>query len=332
MTKRARAQDGQGGTVLLTVLAIVAVMSAVAVSVVDDIRFGVRQAANIELREQAFWFALGAEEFTKHVIWQDWQDEPARSTRQDAWARDGVRFPIDGGYISGAVYDGGNCFNLNSVVQTGDNDDLVVRDGGLEQFRSLLLALAFGPSDAERLGNVLVDWIDSDRATRPRGGEDDHYSRLTPPYRAANTHLADVSELRSLRGFDEDVYQTLRPYVCALPGNGPSRINVNTLTVDQAVLLVMLLGEDLGLRQAEEILRNRPPDGYSSEDAFWQQEGLASVQSSPEIRDQVQLNTTYYRLQGTVTYHDAYFAVASLFELLESGKVVLISRTWGEAD
>ena len=49
------------GAALLTVLLLVAVMSALAVAVLDDIRFGLKRTANAETVGQAQWYALGAE-------------------------------------------------------------------------------------------------------------------------------------------------------------------------------------------------------------------------------------------------------------------------------
>lgn len=44
---------------LLTVLLLVAVMAAVAVLVLDDIRFSVRRTMNAETQSQAQWYAAG---------------------------------------------------------------------------------------------------------------------------------------------------------------------------------------------------------------------------------------------------------------------------------
>ena len=51
----------QSGVALLTVLLLVAVMSVLVMSVLDDIRFGLRRASNAQSTAQAQWYALGAE-------------------------------------------------------------------------------------------------------------------------------------------------------------------------------------------------------------------------------------------------------------------------------
>src|SRR5690606_28484584 len=67
----------------------------------------------------------------------------------------------------------------------------------IARFTLLLQALQLPP---EILPAVL-DWLDADGDTRfPNGAEDEYYTRLDEPYRAANGPFADVSELRLVRG------------------------------------------------------------------------------------------------------------------------------------
>ncbi|MFY8139424.1 MAG: type II secretion system minor pseudopilin GspK, partial [Caulobacter sp.] len=58
----------ENGAALLTVLLLVAVMSVIAVGVLDDIRFGVHRTANATGRNQAQLYALGAEELARARI------------------------------------------------------------------------------------------------------------------------------------------------------------------------------------------------------------------------------------------------------------------------
>ena len=56
------------GMALLTVLLLVAVMSVVAVAILDDVRFSVRRATNLETQSQAQWYAAGAETLARGQI------------------------------------------------------------------------------------------------------------------------------------------------------------------------------------------------------------------------------------------------------------------------
>jgi general secretion pathway protein K len=63
-----RGVDKREGMALLTVLLLVAVMSVVAVAVLDDVRFSVRRATNAETQAQAQWYASGAEALARRQI------------------------------------------------------------------------------------------------------------------------------------------------------------------------------------------------------------------------------------------------------------------------
>src|SRR5690606_22943037 len=150
-------------------------------------------------------------------LWSNWKLSPQRSTLSDPWARQGVTFAIDGGSISGRISDAGTCFNLNSVVERGPTGKLVESAMGRQQFAALLTALDFDRQQAEALTGALTDWIDSDSVPSGYGAEDDVYSLRDIPYRTGGTLLAEPSELRAVAGFNEEIYQRLRPLVCALP-------------------------------------------------------------------------------------------------------------------
>jgi len=81
------------------------------------------------------------------------------------------------------------------------------------------------------LSQAIIDWIDDDngqaKTTIPDGAEDGYYMNLATPYRTANTPLQSVSELRLIKGFEDNkTYEAIAPLVCAF--GVPASINVNT--------------------------------------------------------------------------------------------------------
>ncbi len=53
------------GFALLIVLLLVGLLAALAVAVLDDIRFAIRRNENAKTQSQAQWYALGAESLAK---------------------------------------------------------------------------------------------------------------------------------------------------------------------------------------------------------------------------------------------------------------------------
>lgn len=303
---------------LLTVLLLVAVMSALAVGVLDDIRFALRRAGNARDVGQAQWYAIGAEELARAQIRRLAARDPTRTTLVGDWNGRPFVFPIEGGVIRARVVDGGNCFNLNSVMFNEGGPRY-----GIAQFEALLGALDFPEADARRLTAALTDWIDRDQY----GAEDDAYARRPQPYRTADDLLAEVSELRAIEGFTLQVYARLRPHVCALPSNALSPINLNTLGVHQAVLLTMVTEGRLRPEAARLWLSRRPEGGWPDAGALWLLPDLVDAPPVPQVDAQVGLRTRFFALETQVDYNGADVEMSALFEQ-EAQAVRLAARRW----
>jgi len=328
MARQANFRDRQCGAALLTVLLMVTVMSALAVAVIDDIRFAMRRTGNANLYAQAGWYVRGAEDFAQQLVKETPADVLNAALADETAKQTSATFDIEGGWIKARVEDGANCFNLNSVVEDAGSGDYKVNPRGVTEFTNLLKALDVNEGDREELAAALVDWIDSDTRPQPRGAEDYEYSALPVPYRTGNTLLADVSELRAIKGFDATVVRMLEPYVCARPDTDKMVLNINSLRPDQAILLSALVGEALKPYDAENLIAERPADGYPSAQAFWSLKTFEGLDIDQEVKEQVSLETSYYVLKADVSFHEAYMEIRSLF--LRNGKdFTLISRQIG---
>jgi general secretion pathway protein K len=316
------------GVALLSVLLLVAVLSALAVAVLDDIRFDLRRSANAESTGQAQWYALGAESLARARIARLSDANANRTSLEGDWNGRWQDFPIENGGIHARVSDATGCFNLNSVVQ-GASEQWQRRDIGLRQFSALLRGIGFSQRDSASLAETLADWIDSDNTRNTLGAEDDAYMGVVPSYRTSGTLLSEVSELRAVRGFTSSSYARLRPFVCALPTAELSPININTLTPDNAVLLSALTEGALPVETARRVLAARPREGWASVDDFWQEPALANAVPSDAALNQVAVRTRYFRLHAEITYAGADAFLTTLFEQAGSGPARLAARRWG---
>jgi len=211
----------QSGVALITVLLVVAVVTVVCAGLIARQQLSIRSSANQLHVNQAWHYALGGETLAKAVLERDVRRGDPRQPVDhllEPWARP-LTFPLDeGGELRVRIVDPSARFNLNSLVRQGRPNELAVL-----RLRRLLLRLGIDKPYAERL----LDWLDTD--SEPQGGngaEDGQYLLATPPYRAANREVTDVSELRLLLEMDEADYRRLLPFVSALPGE--ALLNVNT--------------------------------------------------------------------------------------------------------
>lgn len=322
-----RGAKNREGMALLTVLLLVAVMSVVAVAVLDDVRFSVRRATNAETQAQAQWYASGAEALARRQVARLMTAGPARTPLQPEWNGRRLDFPIDDGSISAVVTDGQACFNLNSLVE-GVGEDLMARPLGTAQFLALGRAVGAPDSRMRAVADALTDWLDADNVARPLGAEDGAYAGLTTPYRTGGVMLAEVSELRAVKGVDADLYRRLRPWVCALPTSRPSPLNVNTLTPEQAPLLMMLTDNALDLQGARAVIARRPRAGWPDAAAFWAQPALATAPVPDEVRDQVTVLTRYFNLRVDVDYGGGRAVRTALLHAQPDGAVRTVIQRW----
>lgn len=315
------------GMALLTVLLLVAVMAAVAVVLLDDVRFSVRRTTNAETQAQAQWYAAGAESLARRQIADLLKVDAARTPIEPRWNGRVMEFPVEEGTIRAVVTDGQNCFNLNSLVY-GQGEDLFARPEGTAQFIALGAALGLSRARMAAAAAALTDWMDNDAEASPGGAEDARYAGLATPYRTGGVMLADVSEMRAVADIDAALYRRLRPYVCALPTTTQARLNPNTLTPGQAPLLVMLTGGEIGLQTARAAVAARPAAGWASTDAFWAQPALKTFSPDEETQAQVSLLTRYFDLRVDIDYGGARAVRTALLYAAPDGAVRTVIRRW----
>ncbi|PVM82274.1 type II secretion system minor pseudopilin GspK [Caulobacter endophyticus] len=313
------------GAALLTVLLMVAVIGIIAVGVLEDIRFGLRRSFNAQVGGQARWYALGGEQMARSRIDQLLARDTGKTTLEGDWNGRAVEFPIEGGVIQARLADATGCFNLNSVVEANQGEPFRRRELGVRQLASLISLL--GAPNGPDLAESLAQWIDSNDVG-PAGLEDDGYASAGVPHRTAGGPLAEVSELRAVRGFDTGIYATLRPYVCALPTTDLSPINVNTLPESRAVLLSAITLGAAPPENARRAIAARPAGGWSDLEAFWGQKALAGAAPVDGVRDQIRFRTRYFSLESRVGLAGGETFMTSLFEAGPTNRVHLVARRW----
>ena len=251
--------ENEQGTVLLTTLLIMAVMATVSIAIIDDIRFGVKRIINVGDYAQVDWYLKGGEDFTRSYI-QDTLGPLSDEDKNIALAGpQDFAFPFDGGAMSLLIRDGSHCFALGSLVTLeGQADDV-----GARQFQALLTALGW-PENPERTSDVLTDWIDSDQQRRSNGAEDGSYLGRSPAHRTANIPLHSSMEMRSLDGMSEELYQALRPYICARKGGERTQFNIETARETDALVLAAILGGAEFVETALSLISQRPSLGSVS--------------------------------------------------------------------
>jgi general secretion pathway protein K len=237
----------QTGVALVTALLVVAIAVVLATTLVDELHLDLRRTENMIHNEQTYLYTLGAENMAQAMLEQDAKDSKYDSL-QEIWAIQRPPWPVEGGYVAGQLMDLQGRFNLNNLSQAINNQF----EEDIDRFKRLLKELELEPN----LADAVIDWLDADLVTRiPEGAEDDYYIGLERPYRTANSLMISPSELRLVKGFNQDnVFETLAPFICTLPES--TLININTASAE----VLKSISEDISSDDVSKIIEYRDGD------------------------------------------------------------------------
>ena len=198
--------------------------------------------------------------------------------------------------------------------QTDDQAALSTQQIAAARFALLLRALDLPPE----LLPALLDWLDPDSETRfPDGAEDQHYSLLEQPYRASNGRFVDVSELRLVRGFSEEICAKLEPFVTVL--NTPTPINVNTAPVE----ILMSLGPGIDRASAELLVSARQAQPFRDLVSLLRHPVLAG---RPVMAAGLAVGTRHFELYTRVDSDELPYFRRSLLQRNEPSRIQALRR------
>ncbi|MEZ8101303.1 type II secretion system minor pseudopilin GspK [Vibrio bivalvicida] len=320
----------QRGVALIIVLLLLAVMVSIAASMADRLFSQFKRATNQINYQQAYWYSVGAEALAKTGLEQSFKDSDTINLSQP-WALEEQTYPLDYGTLKGRLVDQQACFNLNalsSVTSTAGSDKSPYL---VEVLQNLLEELEIENYQAETIAQSVWEYLDNnDSVNSTVGVEDSFYESMSPAYMAANSLMADSSELRAVNQVSGEVMEKMQPFVCAIP-SADFRLNVNTIQPEQAALLAALFQPALSVDQAKQMLENRPFDGWESVDDFLNEKEFANV--TDEVRKEgkgyLAVTSAYFELDVELLVGESRVRVRSLLFSSDKQTATVISRRFG---
>ena len=318
------APANERGVALLSVLLLVAVMATVAATALDRIGIGTRLAANAATVGHGRAWLESAELLATTRI-EDLLAADETKTLGAGWLGLERRIALpDGAVVRARIEDGGNCFNLNSLVLRQDDGRLAGRPQAVNQFAALMTMLGIGGGEAAQIAATASDYIDRDNLPQKLGVED------SGKVRAANHLMADPSELRAVTGVTDRHYRLLSRWICALPNTELSEINLNTLLPEQSPLVAMIAPGSIDPQRARAALQQRPAAGFDDPLDFWQLPGLAGIDLPSGAVGQTQLRTSFFVVKARVESSDIDVRETTLIDARATPARV-IRRNWSDA-
>ncbi|MDX1391897.1 MAG: type II secretion system minor pseudopilin GspK, partial [Rheinheimera sp.] len=153
----------QAGVALVAVLMILAIVVVIAVNMTGRLQLQLQRQQNLQQQQQAFWYAMGAEQFSRVLLSRTLAGQETVNLSQD-WALQGATFPVEDGTIAGDIKDLRSCFNLNALQNVApQNGSRTEQSPAQKAFQRLLeLKAADLSMPAEYLTARLGDWLDED--------------------------------------------------------------------------------------------------------------------------------------------------------------------------
>jgi len=362
------------GVALITVMLMVALAAILATQMTTKLQLQLQKSINIESNNQAYWYAMGAEAFSKRVLVMSFDGEDDVTHLGQLWAQGENSYPVEYGDITGEITDLQSCFNLNALrteggnplvssaptasptptptTETSDEETATSPTTGTNttgtaagtntatqntaKIASEALVRLIEDLDIENVSSfeakdmvdALTDWLDdNDIITNNGGAEDNDYSSLEHPYLTANHFLGSINELRTVAHFTRAIIEDLKPYVCVIPNSKLHKINVNTVDEEHSILLAALL--DVTDNIAEEIISGRGEEGYQTITDVFALPQLTALTLTDEIKQQLAVDSEYFKLKTKATFNDSYFFLNSIMKVEDGSKINVISRTIG---
>ncbi|WKZ33991.1 MAG: type II secretion system minor pseudopilin GspK [Thermodesulfobacteriota bacterium] len=278
--KSGKAIKGKSGLALVTVLLVVAVLTALVTDFIyrsyvassrvaalkDSARAGVLAADGVSLAR------AGIEEFLKK--------EPNIVTDES-----GLVFskPLEDGLgISIRATDERSRASLRiAYPMTGALD---------QKLHGIMTRLLKEKRAGEELADALADWIDNDSTPRPRGAEEQFYKGLAPPYAPRNGFPESVEELLLVKGFTPDVFQAVGGHLTPYSPDG--LVNVNT--APRPVLAS--LSEEMTNELADEIIRYRKNTPFTDRSQVMKVPGFEKAGFT--IQDRITTTSNIWRIHS----------------------------------
>lgn len=299
------------GVALITALLVVALAALIASGMLSAQNISIHRSGNLLLSEQAWWYAIGAENWAGTVLKRDAEDNEYDDP-SEPWAQALDFLPVEGGFLSGGLQDLQGRFNINNLASAEP-------DIAIEQLEILMSSIEdVDSSQAASLAQSILDWIDPNiEASSPYGAEDDYYLGLDIPYRTPNQAMHSPSELLLVRGMTQEIYRSLVPFISTLPLNTP--INVNAAPPE----VLATLSPDLDPDQLGAILEARLQAPFETLDDFLMLDALAGV----ELTTNITVSSNYFLLEAVAQIGNTRSTLYSVLRRDSEGNIRVIRRS-----
>jgi general secretion pathway protein K len=185
-----RTKKTERGGALLTVLWLVAALSAIAFSVATTVRTETERTSTHIEQVRAYYLATGA--LDRALLWMSWGSGPRRPDGRPMFYEQGMA-ALNMDFPSG----------IASVEIIPESARLNVNRATPDEMGRVFLAMGLPPERAQVLVESIIDW----RTERPGGSPlDAFYLMMGPTFRVRHASFEQIEELLYVRGVTPDLF------------------------------------------------------------------------------------------------------------------------------
>ncbi len=237
------------GSVIVFVLGIIALLSFILVSFMDEAVARIKYYGLFYHRNELRVEAISAFETTLAVINEIRQIDKGLYSTAQGWGNPLKYAEVDLGEdisISVSIEDESSKLSLPFVLKLNDFDLL----------RDIFIEFEIDLVEAGELASSILDWTDRDDGTQINGAEKDYYENQSPPYQPPNDIIKSWEEIKLIKGFDTAFFdEEGRP-------NNKFRLLKDTFSI--------YYNGKVNIQSANQVIRNiiNRIDGYDTESLF----------------------------------------------------------------
>jgi general secretion pathway protein K len=316
----------QQGLALVSVLFITALVVAIITAISHRQTLDIQLTSNMLFRSQAFYYAMGAEEFASELLFQDFKEDGKGKlvdSTEDLWNVYGAVLPVDDkGGIEVELDDLQGRFNINSLI---DPEGKVIKNR-LEQLKRLFDTLSSEQNNSglninSQLAESLADWVDLDDQSTGLGSEDYDYLNYAPPYRTANYLMQATDELLMIQDLNHQVFNVIEPELSAIPLKD-TKLNVNMASKE----MLLSLDPALSSGDIDTLLEDIKENPFESASDFLEHPSIQPAKDNLSAGD-FTVYSNFFLLKARITFADRAVQMYSvLWRDENTGKTKVIAR------
>ena len=313
------------GVVLISILLIVLLLSAVAITFGNKYLVSLKRAQYIEFQSLSLNAFRNVEAMSLNKIDKFSRFNSSNLTKVNPLLTDEIYFEINGATIVGSIHDASNCFNINSLVRAG-KEDYQENKKSMNVFRELMYLTEVDNNLSEEIIDQIIDWIDKNSNPRAYGLEDYYYSGPlhNPREFSGSRLLIDIEELKSIPSVRLVDWNIFKELFCAYPYASDLRLNINTLDKNNIFLLTSFFPK-IDLKDAEYIIENIPMNGFENINAFLQSFEAIDL-SSPN--GEVLFTSDIFNIETAIDYEGYSASSKSTLIYGKNKNGYILSRTY----